>query len=48
VTAHRGTIWAESDRRGTTISFTLPAEQEMAPRPPSGAVERTTLTGAGV
>ena len=48
VTAHKGTIWAESDRRGTTISFTLPAEQEMTLRPPSNGVERTLATEAGV
>jgi two-component system sensor histidine kinase BarA len=46
VTAHKGTIWAESDRQGTTISFTLPAEQEVALRAPSGVVERSLVTGA--
>ena len=46
VTAHKGTIWAESDRQGTTISFTLPAEQEIALRPMAGVVDRTLVTGA--
>lgn len=46
VTAHKGTIWAESDRQGTTISFTLPAEEELALRPLPGAAERTLVSGA--
>ena len=46
VTAHKGAIWAESDRQGTTISFTLPVEQEAVLRSASGVVTRTLVTGA--
>jgi two-component system clock-associated histidine kinase SasA len=43
ITAHNGAIWAESDRRGTTISFVLPMQQEVIQGQSSGVVEPASM-----
>jgi len=46
ITEHKGTIWAQSDRQGTTISFVLPMHQEVIAYPPAGVVDRTMAVEA--
>jgi signal transduction histidine kinase len=43
ITAHNGAIWAESDRRGTTISFVLPMQQEVIQGQSSGVVDSASM-----
>jgi signal transduction histidine kinase len=47
ITAHKGTIWAESDQRGTKISFTLPVQQDVVLSLPPTVIERTRAIRAG-
>jgi two-component system phosphate regulon sensor histidine kinase PhoR len=44
VSAHNGAIWAESDKRGTTITFVLPLHQEVILGHPSSSVASATLS----
>ena len=47
ITAHKGRIWAESDQKGTTISFTLPAQQNAFQGLPPTATEQARASGVG-
>ena len=44
ITAHNGAIWAESDRKGTTISFVLPLQQEAILGQSLGGAETASMT----
>jgi signal transduction histidine kinase len=44
ITAHNGAIWAESDRKGTTISFVLPMQHEVILGQSSGGAEPAAMT----
>jgi len=46
ITEHKGHIWAQSDRAGTTMSFVLPAHQEVVTYPPATSVERELVARA--
>jgi signal transduction histidine kinase len=48
IEAHKGTIWAVSDQKGTTMSFTLPAQQQAAQSLPPAVIERARATPAGL
>jgi len=44
ISAHNGAIWAESDRKGTTISFVLPLHQEVILGQSSGVLGPAMMT----
>lgn len=46
VSEHQGTIWAESDRLGTQMSFVLPLHQEIVIGHPLNAAKTATPVGA--
>jgi signal transduction histidine kinase len=46
VSEHQGTIWAESDRLGTQMSFVLPLHQEMVIGHPLSAAQPVPSVGA--
>jgi signal transduction histidine kinase len=43
---HRGAIWAQSDRQGTTMSFVLPLHQEMVIGQPARVSQETAAVAA--
>lgn len=48
ITAHKGAIWASSDHNGTTMSFTLPVQQDIVRGLPPSVMEHTRATGVAV